>query len=57
MDVERYIEDGFDQYAIAAAMVTTALWMYRTTMTQEDYEYMAMTIYNSRNFVSKGPKE
>lgn len=53
MDMERYIEDGFDPLELAAILVTQGLQIYRQILTDDEYDIMVGDIYNSRNMVKK----
>lgn len=53
MDMERYVEDGFDPFEIAAVLVTQGLMIYRQVLTDEEYEIMTQDIYDSRGNVRK----
>lgn len=53
MDVERYVEDGFDPLELAAIMVTQGLQIYRQVLTDEEYDIMVKDIHDSRNMVKR----
>ncbi len=43
--------EDYDAMEIAAIMVTQGLGLYRTCMTEEDYEKIVKSIYDKRNQV------
>lgn len=45
------VDEGEKPFAIAAVFVLVGLQMYRTSMTDEDYNKMVESIFNSRNQV------
>lgn len=50
-DVYRYVDSKITDknlYAIAAALLTTALMIYKSTMTEKDYEMMCESVYKNR---------
>ena len=53
MDVERYVEDGFDPLELAAILVTQGLQIYRQVLTDDEYDIMVGDIYDSRDLVRK----
>lgn len=53
MDVERYVEDGFDPLELAAILVTQGLQIYRQVLTDEEYDIMVKDIHDSRNMVKR----
>ena len=53
MDMERYIEDGFDPLELAAILVTQGLQIYRQVLTDDEYDIMVGDIYDSRDKVRK----
>lgn len=53
MDMERYIEDGFEPLELAAILVTQGLQIYRQVLTDEEYDIMVGDIYDSRDKVRK----
>ena len=53
MDMERYVEDGFNPFEIAAVFVTQGLMIYRQVLNDEEYEIMTQDIYDSRGNVRK----
>lgn len=53
MDVERYIEDGFDPLELAAILVTQGLQIYRQVLTDDEYDIMVGDIYDSRDMIKK----
>jgi len=57
--VAEQINDGYEVIEIAPIMIRVALELYRTTMSEEDYESMVEFIYENRNqinvIVSSGP--
>ncbi len=53
MDVERYVEDGFDPLELAAILVTQGLLIYRQVLTDDEYDIMVGDIYDSRAMVKK----
>ena len=53
MDVERYVEDGFDPLELAAILVTQGLQIYRQVLTDDEYDIMVGDIYDSRDMIKK----
>jgi len=53
MDVERYVEDGFDPLELAAILVTQGLQIYRQVLDDEEYDIMVKDIHDSRNMVKR----
>ena len=53
MDVERYVEDGFDPLELAAILVTQGLQIYRQVLTDDEYDIMVGDIYDSRGMIKK----
>ena len=53
MDVERYVEDGFDPLELAAILVTQGLEIYRQVLDDEEYDIMVKDIHDSRNMVKR----
>jgi hypothetical protein len=53
MDMERYVEDGFDPLELAAILVTQGLLIYRQVLTDDEYDIMVGDIYDSRAMVKK----
>ena len=53
MDMERYVEDGFDPLEIAAILVTQGLMIYRQVLDDDEYDIMVGDIYDSRGMVRK----
>jgi hypothetical protein len=51
MDVERYLEDDFSPYSIAATLITSALMIYRNSMTDAEYDLILKEIYDSRYMI------
>lgn len=51
MDVERYLEDNFSPYSIAATMIASALMIYRNSMTDAEYDLMLKQIYDNRYLI------
>lgn len=43
--------EDYDAMAIAAVMATQAMSLYRTCMSEEDYQRMAKSIYDQRDQV------
>jgi len=43
--------EEYDAMEIAAIMATQAMSLYRTCMSEEDYQHMIKSIYDSRNEV------
>lgn len=53
MDMERYVEDGFNPLELAAILVTQGLLIYRQVLTDDEYEIMVGDIYDNRGMVKK----
>lgn len=53
MDMERYIEDGFEPLELAAILVTQGLQIYRQVLDDDEYDIMVGDIYDSRDKVRK----
>lgn len=53
MDMERYIEDGFDPLELAAILVTQGLMIYRQVLDDDEYDVVVANIYDSRDMVRK----
>lgn len=53
MDMERYVEDGFDPLEIAAILVTQGLQIYRQILDDDEYDIMVGDIYDSRDMIKK----
>jgi len=43
--------EQYDAMEVAAIMATQAMSLYRTCMSEEDYQLMTKSIYNNRNEV------
>jgi hypothetical protein len=46
---ERFIEEGFSPYAIAAIMTKISFMIYKTTLNAEDYNIMINQISDNRD--------
>lgn len=46
---QKFIEEGFNQYACAAAMIKLAFMIYKTSLNTEEYNLMIDTISDNRN--------
>lgn len=57
LDMERYLEDGYDVLDLASVYATQALFLYRQIFSDEDYELMIKTMYENRMSVKKIPIE
>jgi len=53
MDLTADLSEEFSPLAIAGVMVAQAMSIYRTTMSEEDYEAITANIYELRNKVKK----
>lgn len=53
MDMERYIEDGFDPFELAAILVTQGLQIYRQILDDDEYDIMLGDIYDNRGMIKK----
>lgn len=45
----KFIQEGYDPYACAAVMAKLAFMIYRTSMNDEEYNYMIDSISESRD--------
>lgn len=46
---QKFVEDGFNQYACAASMIKLAFMIYKSSMSIEDYNSMIDSISDNRD--------
>jgi hypothetical protein len=51
--IDKWIDDGYSTPAIGAAMMSTALRLYRTTLTEDDYNKFMDYLNETRDRIQK----
>lgn len=46
---QKFVEDGFNRYACAASMIKLAFMIYKSSMSEEDYNLMIDSISDNRD--------